>query len=269
MATLKEIAGKNASWFLTELSRASDAMLDTKEQIIEPLRRFMGSPQKAIYDQARQLVQEQEDNFAYVATGEVEAIKALLTENKPWQGNRLQQAKPQLEALQQAIANQLTSEKATAVSRLAELEQRLQGSNEYGSLKPEQQAQLAVPFVEAQQSMQGQKRIAMIRDQLRAFEDNQYAQLLLKLERLARPQPVPDPIPPFSPPPAGNQDIDYPPPPSTEPPKVAEPRLVPARSITVGYSKPWLASESELDDYLRQLREAWLKEIQAGNRVQI
>ena len=269
MATLKEIAGKNASWFLTELSRASDAMLDTKEQIIEPLRRFMGSPQKAIYDQARQLVQEQEDNFAYVATGEVEAIKALLTENKPWQGNRLQQAKPQLEALQQAIANQLTSEKATAVSRLAELERRLQGSNEYGSLKPEQQTQLAVPFVEAQQSMQGQKRIAMIRDQLRAFEDNQYAQLLLKLERLARPQPVPDPIPPFSPPPAGNQDIDYPPPPSTEPPKVAEPRLVPARSITVGYSKPWLASESELDDYLRQLREAWLKEIQAGNRVQI
>ncbi|KMN24581.1 hypothetical protein TU85_02965 [Pseudomonas helleri] len=269
MATLKEIAGKNASWFLTDLSRTSDAMLDTKEQIIEPLRRFMGSPQKAIYDQARQLVQEQEDNFSYVSTGEVEAIKALLTENKPWQGNRLQQAKPQLEDLQQAIANQLTSEKATAVSRLAELELRLQGSNEYDGLKPEQQAQLAAPFVEARQSMQGQKRIAMIRDQLRAFEDNQYAQLLLKLERLARPQPVSAPIPPVSPPQAGNQGIDYPPPPSVEPPKVAEPRLVSARTIKVDYSKPWLASETELDDYLRQQREAWLKEIQAGNRVQI
>ena len=269
MATLKEIAGKNASWFLTDLSRTSDAMLDTKEQIIEPLRRFMGSPQKAIYDQARQLVQEQEDNFAYVSTGEVEAIRTLLTENKPWQGNRLQQAKPQLEALQQAIANQLTSEKATAVSRLAELELRLQGSNEYGSLKPEQQAQLAAPFVDARQSMQGQKRIAMIRDQLRAFEDNQYAQLLLKLELLARPQPVSAPIPPVSPPPEGNQGIDYPPPPSVEPPKVAEPRLVSARTIKVDYSKPWLASEAELDNYLRQQREAWLKEIQAGNRVQI
>ncbi|WP_236394636.1 hypothetical protein, partial [Pseudomonas gessardii] len=108
-----------------------------------------------------------------------------------------------------------------------------------------------------------------IRDQLRAFEDNQYAQLLLKLERLARPQPVPDPIPPVSPPPAGNKGIDYPTPQGAEPPKVAEPRLVSARTIKVGYSKPWLASESELDDYLRQQREAWLKEIQAGNRVQI
>lgn len=269
MATLKEIASKNASWFLTDLSRASDAMLDSKEQIIEPLRRFMGSPQKTIYDQARQLVQDQEDNFAYVATGEVEAIKALLTENKPWQGNRLQQARPQLEALQQAITNQLASEMSTAISRLAELELRLQGTDEYSGLKKEQQAELGASFVEARQSMQGQKRIAMIRDQLRTFEDNQYAQLLLKLERLARPKPAPIPMPPASPQPTADKpDIDYPQPPSAELPKVAD-RLVPARTIKVGYSKPWLASEAELDDYLQQQREAWLKEIQAGNRVQI
>ena len=270
MATLKEVASKNASWFLTDLSRASDAMLDSKEQIIDPLRRFMGSPQKAIYDQARQLVQEQEDNFAYVDIGEVEAIKTLLTESKPWQGNRLQQAKPQLEGLQQAIANQLASEKATAVSRLAELETRLQGSDEYSGLKPEQQVQLAAPFVEAQQLIRGQKRIAMIRDQLRAFEESQYAQLLLKLERMARPQPMPAPVPPVqAPPAAGKSSIDSPPTPVEHPPKIAEPRLVPARTIKVGYSKPWLASEAELDDYLQQQREAWLKEIQAGNRVQI
>jgi len=270
MATLKEVASKNASWFLTDLSRASDSMLDSKEQIIEPLRRFMGSPQKAIYDQARQLVQEQEDNFAYVDIGEVEAIKTLLTESKPWQGNRLQQAKPQLEGLQQAIANQLASEKATAVSRLAELELRLQGSDEYSGLKPEQQVQLAAPFVEAQQSIHGQKRIAMIRDQLRAFEENQYAQLLLILERMARPQPMSAPVPPVQPPPAaGKSSIDSPSAPVEHAPKNAEPRLVPARTIKVGYSKPWLASEAELDDYLQQQREAWLKEIQAGNRVQI
>ncbi|WP_460112246.1 BREX system P-loop protein BrxC [Pseudomonas sp. H3_D04] len=270
MATLKEVASKNASWFLTDLSRASDAMLDSKEQIIEPLRRFMGSPQKAIYDQARQLVQEQEDNFAYVDIGEVEVIKTLLTESKPWQGNRLQQAKPQLEGLQQAIASQLASEKASAVSRLAELELRLQGSDEYSGLKPEQQVQLAAPFVEAQQSIHGQKRIAMIRDQLRAFEENQYAQLLLKLERMARPQPMPAPVSPVqTPPAAGKSSIDSPPAPVEHPPKIAEPRLVPARTIKVGYSKPWLASEAELDDYLQQQREAWLKEIQAGNRVQI
>lgn len=270
MATLKEVASKNVSWFLTDLSRASDAMLDSKEQIIEPLRRFMSSPQKAIYDQARQLVQEQEDNFAYVDADEVAAIKGVLAESKPWQGNRLQQTKPQVESLQQAIDNLLVSEKAAAASQLAELELRLQGSNEYRGLKPEQQAQLAAPFVDARQSIQGQKRIAMIRDQLRAFEDNHYAQLLLKLEHMARLQTMPIPVPPVqSPPTAGKPRIDSPPAPVEHPPKIAEPRLVPARNIKVGYSKPWLASEAELDDYLQQQRQAWLKEIQAGNRVQI
>jgi hypothetical protein len=110
----------------------------------------------------------------------------------------------------------------------------------------------------------------MIRDQLRAFEDNQYAQLLLKLEQLSRPQPVSAPVPPIAPPSSGNHGIDCPPPQSAEPPRADEPpRLVSARTIKVAYSKPWLASEAELDDYLHQQREAWLKEIQAGNRVQI
>lgn len=273
MATLKEIAGKNASWFLTDLSRASDALLDAKEQIIEPLRRFMGSPQKAIYDQARQLVQEQEDNFAYVAAAEVEAIKALLADGKPWQGNRLQQAKPQLDSLQQAIANQLANEKDVAAQRLTELEQRLQGTDEYAKLTTTQQTTLVQPFADTRQALQGQKRIAMIRDQLRHFEDTRYPQLLLQLEQLARPQPVEQPKPQ----PASVTSTEKPmhgsagesAPPAIELLKVAEPRLVPARTIKVGYSKPWLASEAELDDYLHQQREAWLKEIQAGNRVQI
>jgi len=54
-------------------------------------------------------------------------------------------------------------------------------------------------------------------------------------------------------------------PPLTKP----EPKLVPARTIKVSYAKPWLTDEAELDDYLNKQREAWLKEIQAGNRVQI
>jgi hypothetical protein len=267
MATLKEIAGKNASWFLTDLARASDALLDAKEQIIEPLRRFMCSPQKAIYDQVRQLVHEQEDNFSYVAADEVAAIKALLVDSKPWQGNRLQHAKPQLNALQQSITVELASEKATAGSLLEDLEQRLQGTDEYMGLSTDDRAKLARPFAEARQALQNQKRIAMIRDQLRHFEDSHYPQLLLQLEGLAKPKPEtpsPNALEGAASQQQGDTGVA-----STPTNSSAAPRLVPARTIKVGYAKPWLASESELDDYLKQQREAWLKEIQAGNRVQV
>lgn len=267
LVTLKELSEKNVNWFLTDLARAEDALLDTKEKLIDPLRRFMKSPQKAIFDQARQLVAEQEDNFAYVPATEVEIVQALLVDKSPWQGNRLQQAKPQLDALQQSIANQLASEKATAANRLGELGLRLQATEEYATLNPDDQARLSKPFTEAGQALQGQKRIAMIRDQLRHFEDERYPQLLLQLEGLAKPKPVapPSKIPNDTTPPVEGGK-----PQATAPTSVvAEPRLVPARTIKVGYPKPWLANEAELDEYLKQQRQAWLKEIQAGNRVQV
>ena len=227
----------------------------------------MKSPQKAIFEQARQLVAEQEDNFAYVPATEVNIVQTLLTDKNPWLGNRLQQAKPQLDALQQSIANQLASEKANAANRLSELGQRLQGTDEYTALSPDDQANLTKPFADTGYALQGQKRIAMIRDQLRHFEDERYPQLLLQLEALAKPKPVTAtpsaPEGPSSQPQGGAAATPTPTPVSTEP------KLVPARTIKVAYPKPWLTSESELDDYLKQQREAWLKEIQAGNRVQI
>jgi hypothetical protein len=265
LATLKDVASKNPSWFLTDLVRAEDALLDTKENIIDPLRRFMRSPQRAIFEHARLLVTEQEDNLAYVSAAEVEAVRNLLADSKPWQGNRLQQLKPQIDALQQDIANQLANEKEAAINRLAELEQRLQATEEYDRISSTHQSQLSQPFAGVRMALQGQKRIAMIRDQLRHFEDERYPQLLLQLERLAK---APITQPPNEP--TGKTPTDDGNPMPTAPGCIAtEQRLVPARTIKVGYARPWLASEAELDEYIKQQREAWLKEIRAGNRVQI
>jgi hypothetical protein len=264
LATLKEIVGKSQSWFLTDLSKASDGLLKTKEERIDPIRRFMNSPQKDIYDQARQLVLEQEDNFAYVSTADVVVIRALLKEPCPWLGNTLQSIKPKIDALQQAIAAQLGSEKSTATNRIAELEQRLKNTDEFSKLSMAQQTNLAKPFADEVHAFHGQKRIAMIRDHLRNFEETRYPQLLLELEQLSRPiSTVAPPIPPTK---VGGE---YPTTSTTPSARVAEPRLVVARAIKVGYAKPWLASEADLDEYLKKQRKAWLREIEAGNRVQI
>jgi hypothetical protein len=270
LATLKDVGSKNPNWFLTDLARAEDALLDTKESIIDPLRRFMNSPQRAIFEQARLLVAEQEDNFAYVDAAEVAAVHNLLTDSKPWQGNRLQQLKPQLDALQQTIANQLASEKEAASSRLAELEQKLRATEEYERLNTTHQSQLTQPFADTRQTLQGQKRIAMIRDQLRHFEETRFPQLLVQLEQWAKPEtPVPSgTITEADAKPSVGEGMA---PVSTTTTKSAspEPKLVPARTIKVSYAKPWLTNEAELDDYLNKQREAWLREILAGNRVQI
>lgn len=260
LLTLKETAANNTNWFLTELPRQNDVLLDLKEQVIDPLRKFMSGPQKAIFEEASRVVQEQEDNFAYVQGDEAAQIKAALIDPNGYKGNRLQQIKGLLDALQQKIADQRASEAGEATAAINALESRLRGMAEFSVLPADKQAQLAEPFQKAMQGITGQKRIAMIRDLRRRFEEQDYPQLLAQLENWSRPAA---PIPleqPTSPPGSPNPQ---------EPTLVVQPQIVAARSIAVSFDKAWLADEADLNRYLDALRQAWLKEISAGKRVQI
>ena len=42
---------KPYTWYLTELTEQVDELLALKEQVIDPLNRFMNGSQKAIYDE--------------------------------------------------------------------------------------------------------------------------------------------------------------------------------------------------------------------------
>ena len=131
------------------------------------------------------------------------------------------------------------------------------------------QSQLTEPFADARRALQSQKRIAMIRDQLRHFEESRFSQLLVQLDQWGKPAqlaPTPAVTPATDAPKAGESQSSVTLEPSPAPP---EPKVVAARTIRVDYPKAWLTSEAELDDYLNKQRDAWLKEIQAGNRVQI
>lgn len=259
LATLKETAAKNANWFITELSRQRDALLDIKEQLIDPLRKFMNGPQKAIFEEASRVVQEQEDNFAYVQGDEAAQIKAALIDPNGYKGNRLQQIKGQLDTLQQKIADQREREAGAATTAINALESRLRGMAEFAALPSDKQAQLVEPFQKATQGIVGQKRIAMIRDLHHRFEEQDYPQLLVQLENWSRPAA---PIQPNQPASSGSPSS-----PATI--SAAQPQIVTGRSITVSFDKAWLADEADLNRYLDALREAWLKEIKDGKRVQI
>jgi len=260
LTTLKETAAKNPHWFLTELPRQENALHDLKEQLIDPLRKFMHGPQKAIYEDASRFVQEQEDNFAYVQGDEATQIKAVLTDPNGYKGNRLQQVKGQLDALQQKIVDQRNREIDEARNAINALEIRLRGMTEFAALPADKQAQLIEPFEKAVHGISGQKRIAMIRDQRRRFEDQDNPQLVAKLENWSRPVA---PTPPVT---TAVTSGTTTPPPVTPP---TQPQIVAARSISVSFDKAWLADEADLNRYLDALRQAWLKEISAGKRVQI
>lgn len=270
LVTLKETAGNNPAWFLTELSRASDKLLDLKEQVIDPIRKFMAGPHKAIYAQASHFVQAQEDNFSYVPGDEVEQIRSVLTDPSIYKGNRLQLVKGQLESLQQKVDQQRLQQAGEATAAVDALELRLLGMSEFTALASPRQLQLTEPFANTKLALASHKSIAMIRDLRRRFEDTTYPDLLSQLQLWSKPAAtMPDPANLSSDNIEGSNTPYSGGPVDTSPGPVAEPRLISSRAIPVGFDKAWLADEADLDRYLANLRAAWLKEIQDGKHVQI
>ena len=80
--SLKEVSGKPYTWHLTELGKQEDRLLDMKEDVIDPIRKFMSGSQKDIYNQARSFLQNQEPNFIYVPGDEITKIRAILNDPK-------------------------------------------------------------------------------------------------------------------------------------------------------------------------------------------
>ncbi|KHK01142.1 BREX system P-loop protein BrxC [Desulfovibrio sp. TomC] len=262
---LKDLSVKPYTWYLTELSRQEDALLDMKESVIDPVRKFMSGPQKGIFDNARNFVQTQEPNFAYIEDDETAQVVASLTDSECFKGNRMQQVKTQVETLQEKVAAQIEAEIAKAKETVAALKGRICGMGEFSSLTDEQQKQITCPFSEFNATIERQKLIAVIRDTLRRFEESEYQRLLSQMTSWAQTAPTPEPAPE----PDGSATKDEGAEPT--PPAKPEPHIeyVLSRTLKVTFDKAWLADATDVERYLESMRESLLEEIRKGKRIQI
>lgn len=258
---LKDAAGKPYTWHLTELSHQQDELLDLKEDVIDPIRKFMSGSQKDIYNEARSLLQTQEPNFIYVPGEEIETIRAILHDPHCYKGNKIQQLKGQLDQLKGRIEEKVNHTRLAALDSLETMHERMQGMDEYQSLPEPRQAELDKPFKDLGANIREQKLIAVINDRLRYFEDEGYQRLLSKMVALNKQATEPAVSP--------HTTQEEPNPSSAVQAKESPAEYVHARNLKVTYGKAWLATEEDVDRYLESLKDALLHEVQKGRKVQI
>lgn len=262
---LKELTGKPYTWYLTELARKEDVLLDLKEGIIDPVRKFMSGPQKDIFDNARKFVQVQEPNFAYIEGDEAAQIISALTDSECFKGTGMQRVKKQVEALQDKIASQIEAEITQAKEAVIAFKSRLSSMAEFNGLNIDQQQQLTKPFDDFIVSIDRQKLIAVIRDTLRRFEDSDYQRLLSQMASWAHSVSTPETTS------KKGGGIEKPEGETPKPTINPEPYIeyIPSRAVKVHFEKAWLANESDVKRYLETLREALMDVIRKGKRIQI
>lgn len=248
---LRAVVGQPYAYYLTELPRQEDDWLALKEEVMDPIRRFMSGAQRGIYDEARAFLQGQEANFSYVEGDGPRPLRQLLDDPHCYQGNKIQQAKSWLDSLQAEVNGRVQQEKVATLAKVDERWQRLTGMAEFADLTPEQQTHLQQPFTALKGRIEGQTLIAVVRDLLRRFDETEYPRLLHQMVVWAQPPAVVL---------EGGGDAG-------QVTAVAEP--IPLQSLYVAFSKAWLTDEADMDAYLAALRQAMLQAIQDGKRIQI
>jgi hypothetical protein len=236
---LKELNGKPYTWYLTELARQEDSLLEIKESVIDPIRKFMSGPQKGIFDDARKFIDSQETNFSYVQTQVPALIQSVLKDPTCFKGNRIQQIKSDLDALMLEVDQKVNDVRAQAIEKLNTLQQRMHGLEEFQKLPDVRMTELDAPYQELIAHIKQQGLIAVINDRLRYFEEQGYQKLLTKLNDL------------------------------TTVGKESKAEYIASRHIDIAFDKAWLADEIDVDRYLESMRKALLLEIRNGKIIQI
>lgn len=262
---LNELKGKPYTWYLTELPQEASNLIQMKEEVIDPILNFMNGPFKEMFENAYKFVQTQEPNFAYIEDNQAAQIKASLNDLDCFQGNRMQQVKTQVQALQDKVAVKVASEVAQAKEEASSLQNSLSSMPEFNALNEVQQKQISDSFNHLHTNIEKQALIPVIRETLRRFEESEYQQLLSQMTSWAQPEIIPKPV--AEPESLIDADKGIKPP----PPAVLEPRIeyVSSRAVKVSFGKAWLADETDVEGYLQSMRKALLDEIHKGKRIQI
>lgn len=275
---LKASMGKPYTWYLTEFSREEDELLDLKENIIDPLQKFMSGAQKTIFDEAQNFVRNQQPNFAYLPGDDAQQLIDSLNDKDCFKGNRMQQNKGLLEQIKKEVDDQIQIEIMRSKEACAALQKRIEGLAEFNALDSDKQQQIIQPFTAFANQIERQNLIAVIRDTLRCFEETEYQHCLSQMANWAQPEP--SPIVTDAPTdnatkasrqkPMSNKAND-------REGVVAEPvaapkpavEYIPSRAVAVSFDKAWLADENDVERYLSAMREALLEHIRQGKRIQI
>jgi hypothetical protein len=275
VVALQDLKSKPYTWFMSELTMQEDQWFDYKEKTIDPILKFMKGVGKDSYDEAHSLLESQKPNLEYIEGDEPQNLAAALVDPAIYKGAAIQQLKADYASLQQKIEYQVEAERSYALETIERLKAKLEGFEEYQSLDIDKQAHLSQAFEEVVAKVNGQSLIAMIRDEIRRFEDHRYSSLVQQIMAWNQPEEeeqnessvkVEDSS---EQPTQKAESSDGKTESKPEPEERQKPTTISAKNIRVDFHKPWLSNETDVEEYLAKYREALLDEIQQGKKVQL
>ena len=235
---LRSWSGKDYTYFLLSRQEFEDTLLDAKEDLLDPIRKFMNGDQKKIYDEIRLIVNSDTTNLSFVDGDEMEQLRVVLNHDKPFLGTLIRDAKSTMDTLKEKIQSKIKEEKELATERVNTIITHFESKAEFTQLNDNQREDLLSPFKTALKEIRDERYISNIRNIAQSVQDQIEPRQLTKLQRLTS---------------EGQEQFEY----------------IKASGIHISYDKRELKTNEDVDEYIETLREKYKEQISKNRRISL
>jgi hypothetical protein len=248
------LSKKPYSYFFTELNPEAEELMEMKDQIISPIRRFMTGEQKNTYDTCRRFLERESANFGSSNINKATSLQDLIDDPKCFLGNKMNQARSLMNEIQNQIQERLELERSEAKEIIEERKKALTEYDDYKILAPEQKKQIMETADKYHTDVDAITVIASVRDHRRRFEEETIPHLISMIDHMVK----------------SSEDK-----PEGEGPPIEIPGHTPISSvisinkIRANCNLHLLKDEADVDEYLSDLKKSLLEAIQNGKRISL
>jgi len=231
--TLETASEKDFNWIINDLSSMQDELLDQKENIVDPIIKFMEGNQKIIYENARQFLLNNRDNLSSLDSKNARKITEILDDENCYKNNQIQNVNSLVTELETAINKARLSAVETSLANANNLFDQIKSMNEYQSANEQIRLNIDNSFRDLQGIIKDTVTVDMVSIVLDRFKKETFPKLVSSL---------------------GGSSV-------TE--------VISSTAIKFKHTKSVLETEADVNEYIDEYKQALKEEISKGKRITV
>lgn len=235
---LEQLSEREYGVLITSVKDFEDELLDKKETIADPIKKFWKGEQKKIFDHINLYINGDKSNFEFVENTELAFLEEVKNHPRPFEGHLIRDAKKSMETLKDKIKNAIQAEKVDTLGLIDDIKERITKREDFQGLASGDQKRVLQPFVDLADRAEQQRYIATLRQYRNDVYDMDTEQLNVIQKMLST---------------------------------VEEPQFeyIKLDKVKVVFGKTELTSEGEVNEYVEKMREEFLRHIKQNRRIKL